>query len=143
MQFSTIPVLAFLATGVLALPSNPEAGVVQARADCSRILPACAGGRVAGQTNCRCSGQQGTCDLWTCPGTGANTVVSLLFSIRPNVLTLPLGGQGILDEYLLMKPPTATDGVRPGGHRLRLDLRDAPGDFRIASDRGRLEDLLG
>lgn len=69
MQFFAIPALALLATGVLAMPNE-----FQPRADCSRILPACNGGKVVGQTNCRCPGQKETCDLWTCPGEAPNAV---------------------------------------------------------------------
>ncbi|CAI4215801.1 unnamed protein product [Parascedosporium putredinis] len=57
------------------MPSNAQEGNLVARADCGHILPACNGGRVVGQTNCRCSGQKETCDLWTCPGGAPNTMV--------------------------------------------------------------------
>ena len=74
MQFFSIPVLAILATGALGMPTEPEAHTLEARADCSTILPACNGGSVVGQTNCRCPGQAETCDLWSCPGGPPNTV---------------------------------------------------------------------
>lgn len=82
MQFSTLPILALFAIGAFAAPSTAPAANVEdiearsldARADCSRILPACFGGKVVGQTNCRCRGQKETCDLWTCPGGAPNTV---------------------------------------------------------------------
>ncbi|KAK2074880.1 hypothetical protein P8C59_009051 [Phyllachora maydis] len=75
MQFSAIPILALLATSVFAMPSQPKAGVLEARVDCNDILPACSGGSVVGQTNCRCSGQAETCDLWHCPGGAPNVMV--------------------------------------------------------------------
>jgi hypothetical protein len=91
MKFLAIPVFALLATGVFAMPNNfearePEANELEARANCGQILPACNGGHVVGQTNCRCKGQKETCDLWTCPGEAPN-VVSLFFFI---FLFLPL-----------------------------------------------------
>ncbi|XMA10056.1 hypothetical protein WAI453_002847 [Rhynchosporium graminicola] len=75
--FTTIQLFALLATGVLAMPGTTEArdSVLEQRADCSRILPACNGGKIAGQTNCRCRGQKETCDLWTCPGGAPNVMV--------------------------------------------------------------------
>lgn len=86
MQFSTLSLLAFFAAGAFAAPSVvapadidadvlDARGALEARANCNQILPACFGGRVQGQTNCRCKGQKETCDLWTCPG-GAPNVVS-------------------------------------------------------------------
>ncbi|KAK5659050.1 hypothetical protein OQA88_1137 [Cercophora sp. LCS_1] len=76
MQFSTLPVLALFAIGALAMPSNVEViKSLEARADCGFILPACNGGRVVGQTNCRCPGQKATCDLWSCPGGAPNVMV--------------------------------------------------------------------
>lgn len=73
MQFFTIPVIAILAAGTLAMPSklearNSESNSLEARADCGQILPACNGGSISGQTNCRCDGQIGACDVWNCPG---------------------------------------------------------------------------
>ncbi len=77
MQFFTLPALALLATTVLAMPNDLDTrAALEARIDCSRIVPACNGGHIAGQTNCRCKGQKETCDLWTCPG-GSPNVVSL------------------------------------------------------------------
>ncbi|KAI9049701.1 hypothetical protein LZ554_005855 [Drepanopeziza brunnea f. sp. 'monogermtubi'] len=75
MQFFTLPVFALLATAALGMPAENEARALEARADCSRILPACNGGHVVGQTNCRCSGQKEQCDLWTCPGGKPNVMV--------------------------------------------------------------------
>lgn len=78
MQFFSIQVLALLATAVVAMPSSPEARALEQleqRADCGQVLPACNGGTVSGQTDCRCKGQNAPCDLWTCPG-GAPNVVS-------------------------------------------------------------------
>jgi len=75
MQFSTLPMLALFAIGALAAPSPaPVQASLEARVDCSVILPACFGGSVVGQTNCRCSGQKETCDLWSCPGEFNNVV---------------------------------------------------------------------
>lgn len=82
MKFIAIPVFALLATGALAMPSNPEApelatrAELEARANCKNILPACNGGKISGKTNCRCKGQKETCDLWTCPGGAPNVVCS-------------------------------------------------------------------
>ncbi|PKS11741.1 hypothetical protein jhhlp_001729 [Lomentospora prolificans] len=80
MQFTIVQAITLFAASAIAMPSNAQAGSVEARsiearADCSRILPACNGGRVVGQTNCRCPGQKETCDLWSCPGSGENTVM--------------------------------------------------------------------
>ncbi|QSZ33206.1 hypothetical protein DSL72_002792 [Monilinia vaccinii-corymbosi] len=81
MKFLAIPVFTLLATGVLAIPSNPEApeldtrAELEARANCKNILPACNGGHVTGHTNCRCKGQKETCDLWSCPGGAPNVMV--------------------------------------------------------------------
>lgn len=38
MQFFTVPVLALLTSVVLAMPAEPEARALEARADCSRIV---------------------------------------------------------------------------------------------------------
>ena len=84
MQFSSLPVafLSLFAVGALAMPSSnnveAEARSLGSRADCGSILPACNGGGVVGQTNCRCPGQKETCDLWHCPGGGPNVVSSSL-----------------------------------------------------------------
>ncbi|KAH0428832.1 hypothetical protein CcaCcLH18_08819 [Colletotrichum camelliae] len=76
MQFFTIPVLAIFAAGAIAMPNGwVETRDLEARVDCSQILPACNGGKVVGQTNCRCSGQISACDLWTCPGGAPNAMV--------------------------------------------------------------------
>ena len=75
MQFFAIPLFALLTAGALAVPH-----VLETRADCGSILPACAGGSIVGQTDCRCSGQAPTCDLWVCPGDAPN-VVSSIFSL--------------------------------------------------------------
>jgi hypothetical protein len=83
MQFSTLPILALFAIGALAAPAantnveDVEARSLDPRANCGQILPACFGGKVVGQTNCRCKGQKETCDLWTCPGGAPNTVSRL------------------------------------------------------------------
>ncbi|KAK7911772.1 hypothetical protein PG985_014253 [Apiospora marii] len=69
MQFTTVSVIAFLAAGALAMPNQP-AGEQAIKARCEANLPACNGGHVVGQTNCRCQGQVETCDLWSCPGGG-------------------------------------------------------------------------
>ncbi|THV44553.1 hypothetical protein BGAL_0618g00020 [Botrytis galanthina] len=79
MQFF-VPLFALLATSVLAIPNtfetrDAEAGQLEARVNCGQILPACNGGNVVGQTNCRCSGQKETCDLWHCPGGAPNVMV--------------------------------------------------------------------
>jgi hypothetical protein len=95
MQFLSIPVFALLATSVLAMPNSfeardAEAGQLEARADCKNILPACNGGHISGQTNCRCPGQVEKCDVWTCPG-GAPNVVSLLSSLSfPTAVHFPM-----------------------------------------------------
>ncbi|POS78615.1 hypothetical protein DHEL01_v202991 [Diaporthe helianthi] len=65
MQFSIISFLTLAATGALAMPkTNP----LEARVDCGQILPACNGGSISGQTDCRCPGQVSRCDVWNCPG---------------------------------------------------------------------------
>ena len=84
MQFTTLSIIAFLATVVAAMPNK-----VEARADCSNFVPACFGGSIAGQTNCRCEGQVEKCDLWICPGPSPNTVstppiASLVSFVRYN-----------------------------------------------------------
>lgn len=68
MQFFTISSLAFLAAGALAMPADPKTNPLEARADCGQILPACNGGSISGQTDCRCPGQIASCDVWNCPG---------------------------------------------------------------------------
>ncbi|KAH8777328.1 hypothetical protein F5883DRAFT_695646 [Diaporthe sp. PMI_573] len=68
MQFFTISFLTFLATGALAMPTDPQTNPLEARADCGQILPACNGGTISGQTDCRCPGQVSSCDVWNCPG---------------------------------------------------------------------------
>ncbi|KAL5356611.1 hypothetical protein BJX96DRAFT_143084 [Aspergillus floccosus] len=70
MRLFTVSILALLATGALAMPD-----MLEARADCKQIHPACNGGRVVGQTNCRCPGQKERCDLWSCPGGSPNVMV--------------------------------------------------------------------
>ncbi|RYP74142.1 hypothetical protein DL771_003200 [Monosporascus sp. 5C6A] len=80
MQFAIVQTIVLFAAGAIAMPSNMEAGDlearnIEARVDCGRILPACNGGRVVGQTNCRCPGQAETCDLWHCPGGAPNVMV--------------------------------------------------------------------
>ncbi|KAI0150608.1 hypothetical protein GGR57DRAFT_504265 [Xylariaceae sp. FL1272] len=76
MKFSAIPVMALVATGTVALPGTSSSSAeLVARVDCSNILPACNGGKVVGTTNCRCPGQQATCDLWSCPGGPPNVMV--------------------------------------------------------------------
>ncbi|KAK0652572.1 hypothetical protein B0T16DRAFT_454930 [Cercophora newfieldiana] len=75
MQFSTLSAIAFLAIGAMAAPAEVESRNIEARVNCGQILPACFGGRVVGQTNCRCSGQKETCDLWSCPGGSPNVMV--------------------------------------------------------------------
>ncbi|KAK8054717.1 hypothetical protein PG994_009784 [Apiospora phragmitis] len=74
MQFFTISAITFLAAGVLAMP-NAASGEHTLQARCSANLPACNGGHITGQTNCRCEGQKETCDVWSCPGGGSNTVM--------------------------------------------------------------------
>lgn len=103
MQFSIIPVLAFLAAGAFAMPSEPveaRSGELEARVNCGQILPACAGGSVRGQTNCRCSGQAETCDLWTCPGGPPNVV-----SFSPKPVLFP----GYLPQFILQKKEKRED----------------------------------
>ncbi|KAK3680652.1 hypothetical protein B0T22DRAFT_485879 [Podospora appendiculata] len=59
-----------------AAAAEPEvARILDVRANCRQILPACYGGHVIGQTNCRCPGQVERCDVWTCPGGSPNTMV--------------------------------------------------------------------
>jgi len=76
MQFLNFSFLAVFVAGVLATPAEYDTRDLETRADCSRILPACNGGKISGQTNCRCRGQKETCDVWNCPG-GAPNVVSV------------------------------------------------------------------
>ena len=81
MKFFAIPVFTLLATAALAMPGNPEApelatrAELEARANCKNILPACNGGKITGQTTCRCSGQKEKCDVWICPGGSPNVMV--------------------------------------------------------------------
>ncbi|APA12744.1 hypothetical protein SS1G_08163 [Sclerotinia sclerotiorum 1980 UF-70] len=75
MQFFTLPIITLLFTSVLAIPTDLESRDLEARVNCKNILPACQGGTVSGQTNCRCSGQVGTCDVMNCPGGGSKTVM--------------------------------------------------------------------
>ncbi|KEZ46401.1 hypothetical protein SAPIO_CDS0719 [Scedosporium apiospermum] len=80
MQFTIVQTIALFCVGAIAMPGNAQVGGLEARnievrADCSHILPACNGGKIVGQTNCRCKGQKETCDLWTCPGPAPNTMV--------------------------------------------------------------------
>lgn len=122
--FATLQALALLATGALAMPNNMEAAdlaarTLEARVDCSRILPACNGGRVVGQTNCRCRGQKETCDLWTCPGGAPNTVSPVLKSLGPYFFL-----EWMRIEHSLIKSLLHTDGLWSGRHRMRLDLRE-------------------
>jgi hypothetical protein len=65
MHYTTVFSVAFFVAGIFA---SPTADKLFRRADCSQILPACFGGTIVGQTNCRCDGQIPTCDVWTCPG---------------------------------------------------------------------------
>jgi len=74
MQFSALPILALFAMGAFAAPTEVETRDLEARQNCGQILPACFGGTLVTQTNCRCPGQKETCDLWTCPGNGRNVV---------------------------------------------------------------------
>lgn len=68
MQFTIISFLTLAATGALAMPAEPKTNPLEARVDCGQILPACNGGSISGQTDCRCSGQISKCDVWNCPG---------------------------------------------------------------------------
>jgi len=96
MQFSTLPILALFAMGALAAPAANtnvvedavEARSLEPRVNCGQILPACFGGRVVGQTNCRCKGQKETCDLWTCPGGAPNTVSPVVFFLPTYLILL-------------------------------------------------------
>ena len=104
MQSFILPLFALLATSIVAMPHE-----LNARADCDVILPACNGGSVVGQTDCRCSGQHPTCDLWTCPGGGPNVVslrnavlhcgLSILANLMPNPVAQKWCGQ-LLTDYL-------------------------------------------
>ncbi|KAK7993974.1 actin cytoskeleton-regulatory complex protein END3 [Apiospora arundinis] len=76
MQFFTITTLAFLVAGAIAMPTEGATeNHLEARKGCKADHPACQGGRVTGQTNCRCGGQVGPCDVMQCPGDGKNTVM--------------------------------------------------------------------
>ncbi|CAG8974650.1 hypothetical protein HYALB_00010746 [Hymenoscyphus albidus] len=76
MQFSHLNILTLLIAGTFALPNDLDTrSIMEARADCKKINPACFGGNVVGKTDCRCKGQNGPCDLWKCPGDGANSVM--------------------------------------------------------------------
>ncbi|CAD6448845.1 1fb9f75a-592e-4197-aa15-89d85e07b508 [Sclerotinia trifoliorum] len=75
MQFFTLPIITLLFTSVLAVPTDLESRDLESRANCYKILPACQGGSVSGQTDCRCKGQVGACDVMVCPGSGSNTVM--------------------------------------------------------------------
>lgn len=94
MQFFTIPVVAILATVAMAMPSpsenlDVEARGLETRQNCGFIVPACNGGRVVAQTNCRCQGQVERCDLWSCPGGPPNTVsAQSLLSLLPSPFSL-------------------------------------------------------
>ncbi|KAI1264542.1 hypothetical protein F5Y18DRAFT_427671 [Xylariaceae sp. FL1019] len=76
MRFLAVPVMALLATGTIAVPSaSSSSSKLEARVDCNNIVPACNGGSVVGQTDCRCPGQVSACDLWSCPGGPPNVMV--------------------------------------------------------------------
>ncbi|PQE23398.1 signal peptide-containing protein [Rutstroemia sp. NJR-2017a WRK4] len=86
MKFFAVQIIALLATGALALPSQVETSQLEVRDDlppCTNTLPACNGGTLVKQwgTNCRCSGmhptnaEKNTCDVWVCPGTHNNVAV--------------------------------------------------------------------
>ncbi|RYP52239.1 hypothetical protein DL768_002558 [Monosporascus sp. mg162] len=80
MQFTIVQAIALFVAGAIAMPSNMEAGDlnadnIEARVKCRQRLPACAGGHIVGQTNCRCRYQREICDLWTCPGPSPNVMV--------------------------------------------------------------------
>ncbi|KAH9907763.1 hypothetical protein F4778DRAFT_446070 [Xylariomycetidae sp. FL2044] len=61
MKFPSLPIFALLTVGTLALP-----GVLEERADCSKIVPSCKNGYIEGQTGCLCPGQKAPCDSWVC-----------------------------------------------------------------------------
>ena len=134
MQFF-VPFFALLATSALAMPNtfetrDVEAGQLEARANCGQILPACNGGNVVGQTNCRCKGQKETCDLWHCPGDAPN-VVSLLFlhgelnsttEVTTKNPALSDFSHDFMKKYLLIEFFSHTDGLRPSRYWMCLDL---------------------
>ncbi|PLW53946.1 hypothetical protein PCANC_03750 [Puccinia coronata f. sp. avenae] len=74
MQITAVSILAILATLSAAIASDAHHGL-HARADCGNIVPACNGGSIHGQTDCRCRGQQERCDLWSCPGVSTGAMV--------------------------------------------------------------------
>ncbi|KAF7911694.1 uncharacterized protein EAE98_008980 [Botrytis deweyae] len=76
MQFSTItfPLLALFLTNTLAMPSSPNTNTLDSRGNdcatscsCGNVVGFCNNGKVVGQTNCRCFGQSGDCDVVMCP----------------------------------------------------------------------------
>ena len=101
-------------------------------------MPACNGGQVKGQTNCRCKGQKETCDLWTCPG-GAPNVVSPSSPIlrcialqEYRILPQPSRYKGLLTDgtmyrWSAVKPALDVSGFRQLGAFIRGRLIQAGG----------------
>ncbi|KAH9464918.1 hypothetical protein MJO29_001409 [Puccinia striiformis f. sp. tritici] len=75
MQFINLSIFAILAAFSAATPTANSVHQLERRQNCGNILPACFGGSVVGQTNCRCPGQVERCDLWTCPGPSTGSMV--------------------------------------------------------------------
>ncbi|EHS63430.1 hypothetical protein PGT21_028436 [Puccinia graminis f. sp. tritici] len=76
MQIATVSILAILATLSAATPAADTHHQLQARkVNCKNIVPACFGGQKGDKSTCRCKGQKGDCDLWTCPGSSAGAMV--------------------------------------------------------------------
>lgn len=134
MQFFTFPIVAVLAAGSLAMPNslesrNSESHSLEAPVDCGQILPACNGGSISGQTDCRCSGQIASCDVWNCPG---HDVVGHPFSVprlRLHVHTyhhhlLPVSSLFFqkLKRRIHVNHALCTDGMWPGRKWMRVDL---------------------
>lgn len=102
MQFlNAIQLLSLFAAGTLATPADFESRNLEARVDCSRILPACNGGHVTGQTDCRCKGQRGRCDVWQCPGSGPNVVRRPLPCVSPLIGPAPATSHNALTMFEL------------------------------------------
>jgi hypothetical protein len=110
MKFFAVQIIALLATGALAFPSQLEASQLEVRdslPECTNTVPACNGGQKVKDfgTNCRCSGmhptntKDNTCDIWVCPGTNHN-VVSLL-TLSPFLLICPVFRSLQMGEYAI------------------------------------------
>ncbi|OAV97261.1 hypothetical protein PTTG_07625 [Puccinia triticina 1-1 BBBD Race 1] len=76
MKITTLSIFAMLNAFSAATPAADFLQHLDRRAvNCGSIVPACFGGTIVGQTDCRCKGQVERCDLWTCPDASTKTMV--------------------------------------------------------------------